>query len=89
MIRLVLYLLVAYIAYRLVRGWLAPRNSSRRVDESRGGRIDDVMVKCPQCGAYFPRRDGIALRRPEGDLWLCSPKCRDAAGGSAASGSPG
>lgn len=86
MIRLILYLLGAYIAYRLLRAWIAPRGNTRRVDSDTVGRIDDVMIKCPQCGSYFPRRDGIELRRPEGDLRLCSPKCRDAASGSGGEG---
>jgi hypothetical protein len=41
------------------------------------GRIDDVMVKDPQCGAYFPRRDGIALKSAGGGLLFCSRECRD------------
>lgn len=78
MFRLILIALVGYIAYRLARRFLGSRTDARRMDGDPHDRIDDVMVKCPQCGSYFPRRDGITLNRREGDPLLCSPKCRDA-----------
>jgi hypothetical protein len=78
MFRLILIALVGYIAYRIARSWIGSKADTRPVDGDRIGRIDDVMVKCPQCGSYFPRRDGMVLNRREGDKLLCSPKCRDA-----------
>jgi hypothetical protein len=78
MFRLILIALVGYIAYRVARHWLLSKTDARRVGSERMDRIDDVMVKCPQCGSYFPRRDGIATESPEGERLLCSPKCRDA-----------
>jgi YHS domain-containing protein len=41
------------------------------------GRIDDVMHKDPQCGAYFARRDGVPLSFQGRELLFCSPECRD------------
>jgi YHS domain-containing protein len=76
MIRLIVYGILAYVAYTVIRKWISqPR--SRRVNRSDVGQIDDVMVKDPQCGSYFPRRDGIALRFEGQDLLFCSRQCRE------------
>lgn len=77
MIRILLFLALGYLAYRLARRWLRGRTLSGRMDRPESGRIDDVMIKDPQCGAYFPRRDGVALKSAGDDLLFCSPECRD------------
>ena len=77
MFRLIAFALIAYVAYRLARRWIFGRTRSTPVNGTDLGRIDDVMVKDPQCGAYFPRRDGVALQHAGRDLLFCSRDCRD------------
>lgn len=79
MLRLIAILVLAYVAYRVVRKWVPGRSAPRQVRRPPGsrGRIDDVMLKDPQCGAYFARRDGVPLRFEGRDLMFCSPECRD------------
>jgi uncharacterized protein len=77
MFRLIAFALIAYVAYRLARRWIFNRTRSTPVNGTDPGRIDDVMVKDPQCGVYFPRRDGVPLRHAERDLLFCSRDCRD------------
>jgi YHS domain-containing protein len=77
MIRLIVFALLAYLAYRLARRWLTPGPGPRRADGGGAGRIDDVMVKDPHCGSYFPRRDGISTRHDGQELLFCSRDCRD------------
>ncbi len=77
MIRILLLLLVGYIAWRLIRGHLRKKAQSPPLPDGARGRIDDVMVKDPQCGTYVARRDGIVAKTPEGDLVFCSRECRD------------
>ncbi|MCU0561270.1 MAG: hypothetical protein MUD16_13900 [Desulfobacterales bacterium] len=76
MLRLIAILLLAYAAYRLARRWVRGRSAPRQVRRGAGGRIDDVMLKDPQCGAYFARRDGVPLKHEGGELLFCSPECR-------------
>jgi hypothetical protein len=77
MIRILIFLLVGYLAYRVVRGWLGDRKTTGRVNGRPAGRIDDVMVKDPQCGVYFARRQGVAWKSGRDELLFCSPECRD------------
>jgi YHS domain-containing protein len=39
--------------------------------------VDDVMVKDPHCGVYFPKRDGIRLELNGEELFFCSTECKD------------
>jgi hypothetical protein len=77
MFRLIAFALIAYVAYRIARRWIVGRTRSTPVNGTDPGRIDDVMVKDPQCGVYFPRRDGVALQHAGRDLLFCSRDCRD------------
>jgi hypothetical protein len=77
MIRIIVFLIVAYLAYRLVKRWVRGKMISGRMNGKGVDRIDDVMVKDPQCGIYFPQRDGVVLKSDGRDLLFCSQKCRD------------
>lgn len=77
MIRVIVLVVLGYLGYRVVKRWVRGKILSDRAEGRAHGRIDDVMVKDPQCGAYFARRDGVVLRHAEGELLFCSPECRD------------
>jgi hypothetical protein len=77
MIRILLLALLGYLGYRVVKRWVRGQVRPDRVNGQRPARIDDVMVKDPQCGTYFARRDGVALRHADRDLLFCSSECRD------------
>jgi uncharacterized protein len=77
MIRVLVFALLGYLAYRVVKRWVRGKILSERVAGRTPGRIDDVMVKDPQCGAYFARRDGVTLRQADRELVFCSRECRD------------
>jgi hypothetical protein len=77
MIRFLILSLLGYLAYRVTKRWVRGKIRSDRVEGQAPGRIDDVMVKDPQCGTYFARRDGVALRLAGQDLLFCSQECRD------------
>jgi len=77
MIRFLVLALLGYLAYRVAKRWVRGKIFSERVEGHTAGRIDDVMVKDPQCGAYFARRDGVTLRQADRELVFCSRECRD------------
>jgi uncharacterized protein len=77
MIRIIVLALLGYLGYRLFKRWVRGKILSGRTESHGPGRIDDVMVKDPQCGAYFARRDGVTLRHAERELLFCSRECRE------------
>lgn len=77
MIRVLVLAVLGYLAYRIVKRWVRGKILPGPMKDRAAGRIDDVMVKDPQCGAYFARRDGVALRDAGRELLFCSRECRD------------
>jgi hypothetical protein len=77
MIRVIILAVLGYLAYRIAKRWVRGKVVSDRVEGREADRIDDIMVKDPQCGTYFARRDGVALKHGERDLLFCSRECRD------------
>jgi uncharacterized protein len=76
--KLIMYLLLIYIVYRVIKAWMAPSVYSGKREYGGGaGQIDDIMVKDPVCGVYFPKKDGIYLNTDGGEMYFCSSECRD------------
>ena len=77
MIKLIIYILLIYVAYKVIKGWTAPSVSTERREDRNAGTVDDIMIKDPVCGVYFPKRDGIYLNADGSDMYFCSSECRD------------
>ncbi|MEA3436493.1 MAG: hypothetical protein U9R43_08500 [Thermodesulfobacteriota bacterium] len=76
--RLLIIIVVAYIAYRALKSWMLQNVSTKRtVNGKTTGEIDDVMIKDPFCQAYFPKRNAVHLKADGEDLYFCSKECRD------------
>lgn len=75
--RLVLLIIVVYVAYRLVKSWIVRTLPASDQARTNHPPIDDVMVKDPVCGVYFPRREAVELHRDGTTHHFCSPACRD------------
>lgn len=77
--RLIIIGILVYLLYRLVKSWGKKQMTHSPPPTSpRGyGEVDDVMVKDPQCGAYFPRRKAVRARIGGRELEFCSEECRD------------
>ena len=77
MIKLIIYILLIYVAYKVIKAWAAPSVSTERGEERDSGLVDDIMIKDPVCGVYFPKKDGIYLNADGRDMYFCSSECRD------------
>lgn len=75
MLRILLFLILLYILYRLVKG-LFPKKE--KISKSRPAGVIDEMVQDPFCKKYVPRRE--AVRRVLGgkEILFCSEECADA-----------
>ena len=77
MIKLIIYILLIYLAYKVIKGLTAPSVSKERKEERDAGSVDDIMIKDPVCGVYFPKKDGIYLNADGRDMYFCSSECMD------------
>jgi len=76
-VKLLLLIIIGYLAYRAAKSWVMRNLQSPGQNGSSQPSIDDVMVKDPMCGIYFPRREGVALRHGGQTFLFCSAACRD------------
>ena len=74
MVRFLIFALLAYLLYRVLRGLIEPALKSRN---GRGGGIVDEMVQDPSCQTYIPLRE--AKRKVIGGqhYYFCSKECCD------------
>ena len=78
MIKFLILFGVGYLLYRAMKSWMFPdAHPKKNVSGKVTGQIDDVMIKDPNCQAFFPRRDAVHLNLNGSDLYFCSKKCRD------------
>ena len=78
MIRFIILAVLGYVAYRALRSWMFPTESSTGSVEGKSSReIDDVMVQDPYCKVYFPQRKAVHLNFGGEDLQFCSTRCKD------------
>jgi uncharacterized protein len=68
--RLILFLLIAYVIYSLLKSYVAGRKIKPRHPEERTGD-EEEMVFDPQCQSYLPKKDAIS----QGGKFFCSEEC--------------
>ena len=79
MTKILILVIIGYLCYRAMNNWMAKSAASRKgVSPGAVGEIDDIMVKDPSCGIYFPKKDGVHLRHEGEDLYFCSEACKEA-----------
>ncbi len=77
MIRILIYILLIYIVYKVFRYLMTPSGSSVTKSDGETGSFDDIMIKDPVCEVYFPKKDGIYLNNNGNEIYFCSKECRD------------
>jgi len=77
MIKILIYLLLIYIVYKVFRSLMTTSESSARRNHGETGPVDDIMIKDPVCEVYFPKKDGIYFNIDGNEICFCSKECRD------------
>ena len=83
--RFLIYLFLAYVAYRVLKSLIRPRE---QVEVSPGEVIDE-MVKCSSCETYVPRREAIRKHVDGRPLNFCCRACADKYGQTGNQSEPG
>jgi uncharacterized protein len=77
MLRLLILVGLGVLLYRLFKSGLESGQRRAPMPGQGSRQVDDVMVQDPQCGIYFPRREGVSLSIAGQELFFCSGACRD------------
>ena len=75
MLRLLILIFFAYIAYRLVRKYIAAPTQNRE-SSAEGGAIDE-MVQDPACKTYIPKRTALKRVVAGREYFFCSRECAE------------
>jgi len=70
--RFIIYLVLAYVAYRVLKAVIRPKD---RIYRSENGGVIDEMVQDPQCKMYIPRREAIEKAVDGITYHFCSDAC--------------
>ena len=71
-LRLILFGILAYLLYRIVKGVFSPK---AKITRGSAQRIVDEMVQDPFCGTYVPRRESVRQVIQGKELFFCSDEC--------------
>jgi YHS domain-containing protein len=72
MIRFLIFVILAYVAYRVVKAVFWPKEKTIRGPE--GGVIDE-MVQDPYCKTYVPKREAVKKTIGGETFSFCSEAC--------------
>ena len=74
MVRLIVFGILAYLLYRIVKGVFSPK---AKIHRGRAQGIVDEMVQDPFCKTYVPRRDSVRRIIQGQEVFFCSDGCAD------------
>jgi len=70
--RFIIYIVLAYVAYRVIKAVIRPKD---RIYRSENGGVIDEMVQDPQCKMYIPRREAVEKAIDGRTYHFCSDAC--------------
>ncbi len=76
MIRLVVFVFVVIVVYKLLRSLLKGFGALDK-QEGAGDQIEADLVQDPQCGAYILPAQGVAARVDGETFHFCSESCKE------------
>jgi uncharacterized protein len=74
MIRLILFLILIYLIYRIIKGFWG---SAKQIRKSKTMGVIDEMVQDPYCETYIPRREAVRKSISGKEYFFCSQECAD------------
>lgn len=77
MLRLIIFLLLLYVAYRLIRLMLGGKKRPDRPSYAGGPRQINEMVQDPVCKVYVPKKEALYLEHAGAGYYFCSRTCRE------------
>lgn len=77
MIRFIIFAILCYVLYRLIKSLALPSpTTSKKSFTQSHGTITDEMVMDPHCRVYIPKREAITAKIGGETLYFCSNECK-------------
>jgi len=77
MIRLLIFVLVFYVAWNLLGMLLRSLTGPSRQTPPEKTSAGEDMVRDPQCGTFIPRSEALSKSIGGTTYYFCSARCRD------------
>jgi YHS domain-containing protein len=79
LVRILIIIGLFLLIYQVLKGFSPKRGGAKPSppQASAGPKNADDLVQDPQCGAYFPRSEGVATMVEGRILYFCTESCRD------------
>ena len=78
MIRFILYGILFYVGYKIIKPWVASLLQSGKEDlHGQSSSQEAELIRDPQCGTYFLTQRGVEARIGGQTVHFCSRECRD------------
>ncbi len=78
MLRVVFYLILIYLAYRILKPWVISLiGQNKEHDYTPPSSEEAELIRDPQCGTYFLRQRGVQAKIGGRTHYFCSEECRD------------
>ncbi|MBN2468632.1 MAG: hypothetical protein JXD19_10825 [Deltaproteobacteria bacterium] len=75
-IRLLIFGIVIFLVFRLLRTLISPSSPSRSPFQPHGRKmVVDDMVRDPYCGVYISKKDAYSVRIGDKVIPFCSEEC--------------
>jgi YHS domain-containing protein len=75
MIKLLLLILLGFVGYSMIQGFIRPKEKPGGKMPRNRSRDGEKMVEDPQCGTFLPISDAIAAKINGHEHFFCSKKC--------------
>ena len=75
MARLIIFILLAYFAYRFLKGLLGM--GRRAFQQNSNSNVISEMVQDPLCKTYIPRNEACRIVLHGKEFFFCSKECAD------------
>jgi len=77
LIRFIIFAILSYILYRLVKSLVLPSPAKPDKHFSQSGKaITDEMIMDPHCHVYIPKREAITAKIAGETFYFCSEECK-------------
>jgi len=78
LIRLIVFIILCYILYRLVKSLVLPSPKKPGKPSIRSNEtITDEMIMDPYCHVYIPKKEAITAKIAGETIYFCSKECKE------------